>query len=78
MKLAFWKPKKVRCAFTCRCGCGRAVPPGECQHDFTNWTEPEATVVPVSTMFGGEATNREMQAQTRTCIKCNLFERRYC
>lgn len=75
MNWKFWQREKRR-GEVCACG---SVHRAECHHDFTNWTAPQAaTVKAIVSVFSGAAEDREMMVQTRTCLRCNLFERRFC
>lgn len=85
MRWTFWRrearatgPQHTRdTAADCACrAC--VIARGECAHDFTNWTAPVETTQAVGAIFGGGTSERTMLMQTRTCLHCNLLERRYC
>lgn len=63
MTWAFWKR--------------REPPSSECQHLWSNWTDPKAVNVTSYSIFGSSGSyEREGWAQDRHCLKCNAYERR--
>lgn len=47
---------------------------GECQHSWSNWTEPARDAIAVPSMFGG-SVERQGLLQERHCLKCNFYQR---
>lgn len=49
----------------------------DCRHDFTHWTNPEATDLDGLAVTGAGPSVTKLQQQTRRCIKCNFNQRAF-
>lgn len=69
MNWQFWKRRQVVIA--------PVVMGGECDHLWTNWSEPEQLTVGVpASIFTGEVRAEAATVQSRHCMKCNYYQRR--
>lgn len=68
MKLLFWRTDDLVDAPNLT---------GECQHVWSNWSEPgQCRVATSHWMSPASTTERDGWAQDRHCLLCNMYERR--